>query len=342
MRSISLQMACDVAVPNVFVDTYMTECIPVYALIYIYALRHVREGCTTTAIAEAFNILETDVLNAWKYWEDKGLVRLDAQGENLSITFLPVPKAEAVKNEKLEKPALSLVRDAAKPLYTVEELTVYQQQSADIAGLFTHAEKTLAKLLTYHDLSTLFGFYDWLRLPVDVILYLLDHCAGRGHRDLRYIERVALDWAERDIETIEKAAAYIQSFDKDFRNILQAFGGGSTPSPTQRKYITKWLHEWEMPENMVLEACDRAAVQIGKPKLTYVDKILEKWYKSNIRTVADACVETETLSQKPKPAEAPRKVNRYANFKQRERDYAQIERLERELMLRSIEQKNGV
>jgi len=346
MRPIVFHAAYEtnVSLPATFVDRYMPVCTPVYALIYIYGLRHALSGggnLSTQEIGNVFNILETDVLNAWKYWENEGLIKLESNDESLAIEFLPLEKAQEIKVEKSteDKPVISPKFDVSiRPQYTIEELAFYQKQSKDIASLFSHGEQTLGKLLTYNDMNVLFGFYDWLRLPIDVILYMLTYCSNGDHRDLRYIEKVALDWAERGINAVSDAEEYTQTFDKDFREVMRALGQPSAfPSVTQRKYMKKWLFEMEIPLELILEACDKTAVQIGKPKLTYIDKILADWHKKGIKTLEEVAADGASWQKNEKQERSKGKTltmprNRFVNFKSRERDYEQIERMEQEYL----------
>jgi len=348
MRPITFHPAYEpsVALPISFIDRYMQACTPVYALIYIYGLRHSMagsRGLSTQQISEAFHILETDVLNAWKYWDAQGLVKMDTQGEGISIEFLPMPstkpQASTPEAPKTEIPHFNI---STRPQYTVEELAFYQKESKDIARLFSHGEQTLGKMLTYNDLNVLFGFYDWLRLPMDVILYMLSYCSEGGHRDLRYVEKVAMDWAERGINTVEAAGNYTASFDRDLRAIMKALGHPAAfPSPTQRKYMQAWLDEMGMPLELILEACDRTSVQIGKPTLKYINKIISDWHEKGIKTMeAVAAAESEWNKNKELKLErkaSPKRRNRFANFKPRERDYAQIERMAQERLFKSSE-----
>jgi DnaD/phage-associated family protein len=330
-------------IPHTFIDRHMNQCLPVYALIYIYGFRNRATGFRGTATLSLkeqmrfFSVRESDILNAWNHWEQEGLVSVNQNGDELTVRFMPV----AEPAEKTDNPP-SLLRSipSERPTYTVEELAVYRRQSRDIEQVFNHAEQTLGKLLTYNDMNALFGFYDWLCLPVDVIQYLLTYCAEQGHRHMRYIEKAALDWAENNIDDLEKALIYVQSFDRDYRAILKAMGQTSGyPSPSQRKYIDKWLHTWQMPLEMVMEACDRAAMQIGKPKFTYVDKIIEDWHKKNLCTVAEAEQDAADYRKKietAKPETKKRKKNRFVNFDQRDRDYQQLEKMEREYLTQKL------
>jgi len=293
------------------------------------------------SIGEAFQILETDVLNAWKYWETQGLINMDTQGESLSIEFLPLSEGPVEKKEEPKKPPT--INLDTRPTYTVQELSFYQEQSTDITRLFSHGEQTLGKMLTYHDMNVLFGFYDWLRLPMDVLIHMLSYCSDSGHRDLRYVEKVAIDWAERGIDSVDKAMEYTHTFDKEFKAVMRALGHPNAfPSPSQRKYMQKWLKELEMPLELVLEACDKSAVQLGKPKLTYVDGIMMDWHEKDIKTLEDVAIadkKWKEANERPKVVRVDvkdikdvKKRNRFANFKSRERDFDQIERMEQEYL----------
>ena len=323
-----------IEIPCTFIDYYMTSCPPVYSLIYIFSMKKLLHGETisTVEIAKQFNITESDVLNAWKHWESAGLVKLENPGNDMSVMFLHVGIPAKTVDPVPE------VRVAARPQYTIEELTCYRQQSRDIARVFKVAEQTLGKLLSSNDLNIIFSFHDWLGLPLDVIEYLLTYCEENGHRSLRYIEKCAMDWADNGIDDLEKALNYVQAFDKNYRAILHYMGQTSGyPTPSHRKYMDKWLDQWQMPLDLIMEACDRCVAQIDKPKFNYVDKILSEWHKKDIRDIAgvkaadaefaknkevSGVVPIDKNTAKPKP-------NRFVNFAQRDTDYSRYEQLER-------------
>ncbi|MCL2189560.1 MAG: DnaD domain protein [Defluviitaleaceae bacterium] len=358
MSAIRLRLGYEspvMAVPCPFIDQYMSACPPVYALIYLYSLRCMQGGepVTTSALASRFNILETDVYNAWRHWEETGIVAIESPAPEMTIAFLPpeqwavakaVPKA-APKVAQITAPAAekNFTPATERPVYNVDELTLFKEKSHEVAQLFNRAEETLGKLLTYHDMNVLFGFYDWLRLPVEVLDFLLVYCAEHNHRNLRYIEKCALDWADRGIDSAQKAREYTETFDTAYRAILQAMGqSGGHVTPSQKKYIEKWRTEWAMPLPLILEACDRASVQIGKPKFTYVDKIIAAWYNAGVKTLEAVHIADEEFTKGRESGKPPLRIikpksTKFANFTQRVNDYSAIERKERELLLREMQ-----
>ena len=352
MSNISMTMRHEyneTPIPNTFIDRYMMKANPVYVLIYIYGMRICMGGgggLSSSELAESLNILESDVDNAWRYWERQGLVQIGRSDSEMDIVFLAIPPSKPKK--PYAKPENRTVTQLdTQPVYGVEELEMYQKQSKDIKELFKHAEESMGKLLTYNDLNVIFGFYDWLRLPIDVIERIFTYCADNDHHDLRYIEKIAVDWAEHQIDSIEKAEAYVQTFNHDYREIIKALGGSGSPSASQKRYIDKWLNTFKMPIEVIQEACDIAAVQLGRPKISYVDKIMEDWNKKNIRTVEDIKRERSAYLQNKKQnagtgqasgTTQPRyeKKNRFVNFNQRDIDFAELERLELEQLKQSM------
>jgi len=253
-------------------------------------------------------------------------------------------------------PALPPTRVQDRPQYSIEELTVYRAQSKDVERMFSKAEQALGKLLKYTDMNIIFGLYDWLRLPTDVIEYLLSYCEDHGHRNLRYIEKCAIDWADNGVDDLEKALVYVQTFDRGYRSILKQMGKLSAfPTPAQRGLMDKWLHEMKMPLEVILAACDKTTLNAEKPSLSYVDGILTKWFKKGIASMdgvakADAEFEAartqqdesrennrkdrfdgQSQSKASSRAQKP-KSNRFINFDQRKYDHAEIELLERQYL----------
>jgi DnaD/phage-associated family protein len=296
-------------------------------------------GLSSSELAESLNILESDVENAWRYWEKQGLIQIGGSNAEMDIVFLAIPHRQK-KTERIKPDNTPVTPLERQPVYGVEELEIYQKQSRDIKNLFKCAEQAMGKLLTYNDLNIIFGFYDWLRLPVNVIEYMFTYCADNDHRDLRYIEKIAVDWAEQGVDSIEKAEAHVQDSGKGYREIMRALGGNGTPSASQKRYIDKWVGTYNMPVAVVQEACDISAFQIGRPKIAYVDKIIEDWNKKNIRSIEDIKREQSAFSSNRKQGAAAagrnEKKNRFVNFNQRDIDFEELERLELEQLKLSM------
>lgn len=352
-------------IPNAFIDSYMSSANATFIVVYIFFYRHWTSGTQEVAIADAaelLNILESDVMNGLRYWERQGLLQLVEDQGQFAMVFLEIPNFQSQHRSPVhqeerktgepvvavpEKPLKTVILES-RPQYDVQELEIYKNQSKEINHLFSTAEQVLGKLLTYNDLSALFGMHDWLRLPLDVIEVLLTYCAENNHRSMRYIEKAAIDWVENGIHTVEDANEYIKLFNNDYRDILKAFGHTRrNPTVSEINYMKRWLKDFAMPMNLILEACDKTVMQIGQPKFSYADKILTEWHDKGVKDIDDVKHLEDTfhkgkqmLDSGAKPEDkktyAVAKPNRFVNFKQRDWDYDKIEKMERQYIENSL------
>ena len=207
------------SIPNVFIDEYMPKAHPLFVVIYIYFYRYNlnrEEGISAESAMKCLNVLESDIINAFKYWKTQKLIDFVQTENTFELEFLEILPKE--KNEiKIDFQGVDKNLVQSRPQYSVQELEMIQSKSNEVNQLFFLTEKILGKTLNFNDLSVIFGLYDWLRIPLPVIEILLKYCEENNHRSTRYIEIVGIDWAEKEINTIDKANEYINLFNKEYR-----------------------------------------------------------------------------------------------------------------------------
>ena len=352
-----------------FVDTFLASsmCVnPLYVVVYLFALRYAGEQVRVSFIAARLEISEANVLAALHHWASLGVLSFKIENGLVEILFCDEPKKPAADHREYcrdkeaastaEPGVLSLIAESdakseppqpePRPTYTPEELEIYGERE-EIRLLFEGAQSHLGRMLNYNDMNRIFSFYDWLRLPPSVIDKLLAYCRENGHTNMSYIERVALDWSEQGIDTPEKACDYIQLFNKDFREILKAFGiFGRNPSAGEQEYMREWLITLGLPRDMVVWACDQAVLNTGGISFSYADKIVRRLHKEGVTTLEAAKAQAETHKALPEQAvkktrrakkgqvqserARPKTSNRYLNFKQRDYDFERMEAMEME------------
>lgn len=298
-----------------FIETELPVAPPLYVSVYLMTLV---VGQDSQKVAEKLNATESDVLRAWAYWMDRRVMQ---------------------KGEEKKQPEKRMLVSSERPDYSPKELAMYIKNQ-DVKKLFDSAQKKLGKMLSHQDMSMLFSFHDWLGLPIDVIDLLLSYCTANGHKGMRYIEKVALGWAEEGIDTVEKAVEYIELRKTGFRTILQAFGQNRLPVPAEENYMKKWLQEYKLPLDVVKMACERTVLKTGRASFPYADSILRQWRDAGVKD-ANGVAELDKAfaakksqnAQTSQPAQqnTPKpKQNRFINYTQSEWDFAELERLERE------------
>ena len=178
-------------------------------------------------------------------------------------------------------------------------------------AVVSQAQRKLGRALSTADLKILFGIYDYLALPPDVIFMLLTYCVdlfaekyGPGRLpSMRNIEKEAYSWVNKEILTLEQADEYIRSAAERrgrVNELRTAMGiRGRTLTPTESKYIVSWF-DMGFDNEAILIAYDRTVTNTGSLKWSYMNKILLSWHEKGIHTEADILEK----DSRPTPAKA--------------------------------------
>ena len=180
---------------------------------------------------------------------------------------------------------------ADPPEYTARDIV--ERGDPAFTALVAEAQRVLGHGLSTPDLKKLFGIYDYLALPAEVVMQLLHYCAAssRGRLpSMRYIEQEAYLWADREILTLEQAEAFIAEQARrreESAAVAELLGiRGRELTGTESKYIQSWLEDGT-PRELISLAYDRTVTNTGTLKWGYMNKILLNWKEKGIRSAAE-------------------------------------------------------
>lgn len=184
-----------------------------------------------------------------------------------------------------------------RPNYSETDVVQAMDYDRDFKALYGEIQRMLGKPLNTEELKILLGFQRYLGLEADVILMLVSFCRERARRkgslrspSLRSIEREAYAWAEQGIDTMEEAAAYIQSSNlrasrvAHLMDLVQIRGRALTG--TEERYAQSWL-DMGFEDEVITMAYDRTCTNTGHLTWSYMNKILQRWHDQGLHT-ADA------------------------------------------------------
>lgn len=334
--------------------------------LYLLRMLGAGQATSVSDLADKFNHTEKDILRALKYWERKKLlcVDYDASGIPVSIRFHDLssygtrstrggqsrpeetastraitmsaaeegdatePAAPATQPVLKRVPAPSEVAKPsfAKPSYSADDVRSFMR-SGNASQLLFIAETYIGRPLTPAEMKSLLFFTDVLGFSDDLIDYLLQYCVGRDKKDFKYIEKVAVNWAEKGVKTPEDASRVSSRYEKDVYTVLNALGRTSSPTAREADYVTRWTKEYGFDMDIILEACDRTVLATDRHRLEYVEGILSKWKDENVRHKADILRMDEAHQKKkssPKPSGSS--AGKFGQFQQNDYDFAGLEK----------------
>ncbi len=219
-----------------------------------------------------------------------------------------------------------------KPAYTLDELKIFGQAEST-AQLFFIAEQYLGRTLSPSDMKSILFFVDKLHFSDDLIDYLLQYCVERGKKDFRYIEKVAVGWAQSGISTPEEAQEHAARYDKTVYSIMNALGKTNAPTQSEIAYIRRWTESWGFEMDVILEACRRTVLATDRHRFSYADSILSAWYNAGVHHLSDIpALDASHQKEKARPARGrSNTVTEYNRFMHNDYDF---DALEKELLKR--------
>ncbi len=330
-------------VSNCFIDHYLADANDAQIKVYLYLLRTLGAGLATSvsAMADKFNHTEKDIQRSLIYWEEKGLLSLDYNREGHlcgirmrsvkaqeSASFTPFVTLMPAMPHKESSNVISMPKAEPafeKPNYTLDELKAFREKE-DTAELVFIAEQYLKKTLSANDIRSILFLSETLQFSNDLIDYLLQYCVQRGKKDFRYIEKVAINWAEENITTPKEAGAYVSKYDRNVYSVMNALGKSNAPTSKEVDFIKRWYQDWGFSLDIILEACERTVLATDKHRFEYADKILSGWKDSGVHHKKDIeAADSLFRKSKPLPASGKVTVNTFNQFKQNDYDFNAIE-----------------
>lgn len=224
-----------------------------------------------------------------------------------------------------EYPTRELSSQPEKPSYTMDDLKNFKNND-EVQQLLFVTEQYLGRQLTRGDMETILFLYDRLGFSADLIDYLVQHCVERGKKDFRYMEKVALSWAEQGITDHKQAQLASKKYDKTVYTIMKSLGKNSAPAPKELEYIQKWTKEYGFMLDVIQEACDKTVMTTDSHRFAYADGILSKWYQAGVHHKADIAALDASYQRPAKPAaNNSNSGNKFNRFAQNSYDFDQLE-----------------
>lgn len=247
---------------------------------------------------------------------------------------------EKLKSQTTDKHASS------QKEYTLDEIKEFRK-NPDISELFFIIETYLKHTLSSTDTNMVLYWLDELHFSTDLVEYLVEYCITKGHSSLRYMNKVALGWADAGIKTVDQAKDDAAAHSQIYYSVIKALGiTGRNLVDSEVSLINKWVGEYGFDIELVKAACSKTISAIQKPSFEYTDSILANWRKKDVHTLKDVEVLDANFakankasatgssqgtnaangSSKPKSNNSSSK-NKFNNFNQRNNDYDKLEKL---------------
>lgn len=192
---------------------------------------------------------------------------------------------------------VSHIAPGERPSYSERDVLQAMDGDGDFRGLYGEVQRLLGRSLNTEELKILLGFVRYLGMTPELVSVLVCYCKDRARRkgslrnpSLRTIEKEAYAWAERGIESVEDAAAFIQNENVRTSRISRLMGllqiHGRSLTGAEERYAKAWL-DMDLSEELISMAYERTCLNTGGLNWAYMNKILQRWHDQGLRTAED-------------------------------------------------------
>lgn len=261
--------------------------------VLLYVLCHADETLTQEQIAESCKVLPAAVEEALVFWQDANILLTAPAVPAVSVqkTAAAAPPAEAAPPAQTAAPAAQ-VQSSSRPNLRPSEIAERIKKDSAVAEMFRAVESFTGRRNHILD-NSLIWMHEYLGLQPDIILMLAAFCAQEDF-NVRYMEKVAVEWQERGITTHKLALDDINRRTESRRYtgiIMKLFEMQRRPTTKQQEYIDGWQKSGFSPELIRLAYEKTRDKMDDKLNFDYLNGILRRWETAGIRTPEDAARE---------------------------------------------------
>lgn len=229
------------------------------------------------------------------------------------------------------------VRLPERTEYSRNQLMQFQEDETVKELLFV-SERYLGHTLNNTEIQMILYWLDKLQFSQDLIEYLIEQCVAKNHMSVRYMDKIALSWAEAGIHTLSGAKEASFSHNHTVHAVLKAFGiSNRTLAGGELEFVQKWSNEWGFSDEIISLACQKTILCIHQVSFDYAHSILKSWKDQNVRTLNDIhLLDAQYQEAKTRKFTTAKTgggrtakgtvAGGFANFSQRTYNYEELER----------------
>ena len=245
-------------VENAFISEYLPVSSGDAVKVYLYGLylcQNPKLDQSLTDIANSLCMSESAVIDSFYYWEEFGLVSV-LSNEPFSVQYQPIRSSYSAKPKKIK------------------------------AEKYTDFSKGLQSLLPSRMISTgeyteYFNIMETYSIKPEAMLMIVKYCADKKGTDIsyRYISKVAKDFGNRGIITVEKVENELSSYvlrTSILERILKAMSLRRAPEIEDSTLLKKWTQELHFEEENIVFA----ASKLKKGSMSKLDEFLLELYST--------------------------------------------------------------
>lgn len=269
--------------------------------LYICILCQGKKNAEIEDLSKNFDISVSALADIFANLEKKGVIKFS--GDTITLKYCDE------KPEFIIKPAL-------------DPQIILSTSQGEMREIISAAEKCFGKMLSPKDIDAIMNVKHYYSFPSSVLSAMLGYIEGFERKSIALIEKTAIDWYEKEINTLEAAHEYIRISEENntrYKKLASALGiYGRQLTKREKEFADKWNNVYSIEQ--IKEAYEKTVDSTGKISFSYMNSVLEG--------------KGEKTTGKPTVRKV--KPSGFNNFEQHASDFEEIKRKKRESMINKL------
>lgn len=316
----------DTPIENIFINDYMPVADGTYVKVYLMGYKFARDkqpNFNNETIAKNLKLPLSDVLSAWNYWEEEGIViKHETDDEfNYIVEFINLKQLYIDNVYKY----ISKTSKEEKLNYVDNDTLISSSRSAENKKMMEEIEDMFGRPLKISEKQKIVSWLNSYKLKPEIMTLAFSYCVNNKKvKRFSYIETVVAAWYDAGVKDVDTMVEYLEKRNDRFSiysRISKALGFNRTLTEAEMKTIDKWIDQWDFSMEMILKCLDNST-KINNPNINYFDKILGEWHKNGFKTIEDLKKDVKPeVKTKTAAKENSKTKNKFHNFIQSD-DYS--------------------
>lgn len=326
----------ETTIANIFIDIFMPMANGLYVKVYLLGYRQACDPRSNpkfdnNSIAKNLNIPLSDVIDAWKFWESKKIIKMH-KNEGLSdfdysIEFLD-----------LKRFYMDNMHINTKSIKSNSDSIVSVSENPSIRRMFNSINQIVGRYLDPGEKINILDIMNKYNMDPDMIICAYEYVRDKhgSSRPVKYIESILRGWYDANLYTpqdVKNSFAVKSERYTVYKTIFNELGFYRPVSKAEERIMDDWLDKYNMDIEVILEACSRSK-NTSNPSISYINGIIENWHSRNVKTVDDIKILDDEFKRKSETKKTsnnnstiskdniPNVKTRFHNFNERSNKYS--------------------
>lgn len=256
-------------VDNIFINNFLPDapdlCVKVYLMGLSKCANSVAPDNNITNFANVLNVSEQDIIEAFKYWQEQGVVQI-INTNPIEIRFMPLNSS------------LGTIKK-----FNIGKYTDFNIQVQEILN---------KRMITPTEFGEYYNVIEKHHIEPEALIMIVKYCADLKGENVSYpyIITVAKNWEKEGVHTcedVENKITELGVLDNDVSLVLGALGTKRKVQLEDVQMLNRWTKELDFDLNTIVAVAKRCNLKKIKADINYLNNLLNKYYEMRLTSILE-------------------------------------------------------